>query len=76
MSDNDRAWMRHPDLPDHDPLPVVRSQVPQLAAGGWFEVEEPKQPDPGPDPEKKSGAGGGKPKATPKKDAAASQGGK
>jgi hypothetical protein len=66
--------MRHPDLPDHDLLRVVRSQVPPLAACGWVEVEEPKQPVPDPEPEKKSRAGDSKP--TPKKDAAASQGGK
>lgn len=74
MSDTDRVWMRHPDLPDHDPLQAVRSQVPHLAAGGWVETEAPKQPEPEPEPaKKKSSSAGSKPKPT--SGAAASQGG-
>lgn len=72
MSDTDRVWMRHPDLPDHDPLQAVRSQVPHLAAGGWVEAEAPKQPEPEP-AKKKSSSAGSKPKPT--SGAAASQGG-
>lgn len=44
MSDTDQAWMRHPDLTDHEPTPVVRSQIPILAGSGWYEVEAPPPP--------------------------------
>jgi hypothetical protein len=74
MIDTERVWMRHHDLPDHDPLAAVRSQVPYLAAAGWFEVEAPPEPEPEPEPKKKPSPAGAKPKPTPK-DATASQGG-
>lgn len=45
MSDpNEQAWMSHPDLDGYEPTPVVRSQIPTLRAGGWYEVDAPPPP--------------------------------
>lgn len=40
--------MRHPDLPDSDPIEIAESAVPQHRMGGWFEVDPPPPPKPEP----------------------------
>lgn len=56
---SDVTWMSHPDLPDSAPIQVVKSQVPHLAGGGWFEVDPPPKPAPRKD------STGGEPSAAP-----------
>lgn len=36
--------MRHPDLPDNDPIEIAESAVPQHRSQGWFEVDPPPPP--------------------------------
>jgi hypothetical protein len=36
--------MKHPDLPDNDPIEVADSAAPQHRGGGWFDVDPPQKP--------------------------------
>jgi hypothetical protein len=38
--------MRHPDLPDSDPIEIAESAVPQHGAQGWEVTDPPAKPEP------------------------------
>lgn len=57
---NERAWMSHPDLDGYEPTPVVRSQIPTLAASGWVECDPPPAPKPPTDDDKTDETSSGK----------------